>query len=97
VDNLPFQKSAERAEYNIFRHQAPSSYRASTFFVPGKHLLRTGYAYKEGTESTVPGLWKYQLEGTITSLSQLAQHKAVQAQITIDWTPDAEKPYAPAA
>ena len=62
-----------------------------------KHLLRTGYVYKEGTESTVPGLWKYQLEGTITSLSQLAQHKAVQAQITIDWTPDAEKPYAPAA
>ena len=28
-----------------------------------KHLLRTGYVYKEGTESTVPGLWKYQLEG----------------------------------
>ena len=28
-----------------------------------KHLLRTGYVYKEGTESTVPGLWKFQLEG----------------------------------
>ena len=28
-----------------------------------KHLLRAGYVYKEGTESTVPGLWKCQLEG----------------------------------
>jgi hypothetical protein len=62
-----------------------------------KHLLRTGYVYKEGTESTVPGLWKYQLEGSITSLSQLARHTATQSQITIDWTPDAERPYAPAA
>ena len=37
------------------------------------------------------------LEGSITSLSQLARHTATQSQITIDWTPDAERPYAPAA
>ena len=28
-----------------------------------KHLLRTGYVYAEGTESSVSGLWKYRMEG----------------------------------
>lgn len=36
------------------------------------------------------------LEGSITSLIRLARHKATQAQITIEKTTDAKRPYAPA-
>lgn len=38
-----------------------------------------------------------ELENTFTSLSQLAQPKAVQPQITIELTADSDNPYAPAA